>query len=61
MKQRPAIKLPKNTVISASLGSKTGKVDRVYLRAMARAIDDFNRHKNASMRKLTRDASDVEV
>lgn len=59
-KVRPIVKLPKNVVISASLGSGNGKVDRTYLRLMASAIESSNRHKNESMRKMTREFSDVE-
>lgn len=54
-KNKPVVKLPKNVIISASLGSRNGKIDRSYLRFMASAIDSANRHKNDNMKKLNRD------
>lgn len=59
-KIKPVVKLPKSVVISASLGPRNGRVDRMYLRAMASAIDSANRHKYDSMRKVTRELSDAE-
>lgn len=59
-KVNPVVKLPKNVVISASLGSRTGKVNRSYLRSMASAMDSFEKHKNASLKKVTRDSSSDE-
>lgn len=60
MKNKPVVKLPKSVIISASLGPRNGKIDRMYLRSMASAIDSANRHKNDSLRKVTRELSDVE-
>lgn len=59
-KIKPIVKLPKSVVTQASLGSRNGKIDRVYLRAMASAIDSANKHKYDSMRKVTRELSDAE-
>lgn len=59
-KNKPVVKLPKSTIISASLGPRTGKIDRMYLRAMASAIDSANRHKNENLRKINRELSDAE-
>lgn len=59
-KTNPVVKIPKNIVNMAKLGSRTGKTDRRFLRMMAGAIADANRHKNESMRKLNRETSDVE-
>lgn len=57
-KAKPVVKLPKSVVIQASLGSRVGRVDRIYLRSMASAIDSANRHKNENMKKITRELSD---
>lgn len=58
-KKIPPVKIPKNVIISASLGSRNGKIDRNYLRNMAKAIYECQNHKNANLKKTNRETSDA--
>lgn len=55
----PAIKLPKEVVIRASLSPKRmGVVDRAYLKSYAVASQSYNKHKNDNLKKVIRETSD---
>lgn len=57
--RRPKVNVPSYVKIMAMLSpSRTGKTDRSYIKSMSVAIDSYNRHKNSSMKKVTRDLSD---
>ena len=58
-KVKAVVSLSKNTIISASLNNG-GKVNRNYLRAMASATESYNKYKNASLKKMTKDLSSDE-
>lgn len=57
-RRTPKVKLSSQTIISAMLSpTRNGVVDRNYLKSMAVAVDSYNRHKNATMKKIVRETS----
>lgn len=60
-RRRPKVKLSSQTIITAMLSPKrNGVVDRNYLKSMAVAVDSYNRHKNANMKKIIRETTGEE-
>jgi hypothetical protein len=59
--RRPKVKVPGYVKVMAMLSPKRdGKTDRSYIKSMCSAVDSYNRHKNAAMKKIVKDTSDVE-
>jgi len=57
-RRTPKVKLSSQTIILSMLSPKrNGVVDRNYLKSMAVAVDSYNRHKNATMKKIVRETS----
>lgn len=56
--RRPKVNVPSYVKISAMLSpSRSGKINRSYIKSMCLAIDSFNRHKNSAMKKINRESS----
>nr|QMP82999.1 MAG: hypothetical protein [Caudoviricetes sp.] len=55
---RPKVSIPSQTKVMAMLSPRRdGKVDRMYIKSMAVAIDGYNKHKNAALKKVYKDTS----
>lgn len=59
--RRPKVKVPGYVKVMAMLSPKRdGKTDRSYIKSMCIAIDGYDKHRNAALKKVVKDTSDVE-
>ena len=59
--RRPKVNIPSQTKVMAMLSPKRdGKTDRSYIKSMAVAIDGYNKHRNAALKKVYKDTSSEE-
>lgn len=60
-KRRPKVSLPGPVKVAAMLSPrKDGKVDREYLRLMCDAVYAYEKHRNNSLRQMTKDSTSVD-
>jgi DNA/RNA endonuclease G (NUC1) len=57
--RRPKVKVPSYVKVMAMLSPKRdGKTDRSYIKSMCVAIDGYNKHRNAALKKINKDTTD---
>lgn len=59
--RRPKVNIPSYVKVSAMLSpSRSGKINRSYIKSMCVAIDGYDKHRNAALKKMYKDVSSDE-